>query len=309
MINFACLQLVALLSRVSPVLPFIKYLKMLSASMKAACYFCLLIYILAIQSSMVMAATKDSSTFGITNYAFASYIGTGFYSTSGQDVFVFQLPFKHIIKEETDEEAGWRLNLPLTLGFINFSGLESEELPELDDVGTITFLPGIEYRKKITSDWTLIPFADYGFARDFNHTNNILIIGLGIKSYVNFHTEDGVLTLGNRFLYARESKKETDSNSDYTRILTGLNYRFDQQAHLAGNNLGINLYYANYYYPDDLVFLERTTSPIRVGYENEIGFTIDNISNFLFFSELQLGFGVRFGNDIRVYRLLFSAPF
>ena len=277
--------------------------------MKAFCCACLLFSLFAVQSSTLNAATKDSSTFGITNYAFASYIGTGFYSTSGQDVFVFQLPFKHIIKQETDEEAGWRLNLPLTLGFINFSGLDSEELPELDDVGTITFLPGIEYRKKITSDWTLIPFADYGFARDFNHSNNVLIIGLGIKSYVNFHTEDGVLTLGNRFLYARESKEEAESNSDYTRILTGLNYRFDQQARVAGGDLGINIYYANYYYPDDLVFLDRTTSPVRVGYENELGFTIDNISNFLFFSELQLGFGVRFGNDIRVYRLLFSAPF
>ena len=308
MINFACLQLVALLSRVPPAIPFKKYPTMLPASMKAACYCCLLIYIFVAQNSALNAATKDSSTFGITNYAFASYIGTGFYSTSGQDVFVFQLPFKHIIKEETDEEAGWRLNLPLTLGFINFSGLESE-IPELDDVGTITFLPGIEYRKKITSDWTLIPFADYGFARDFNHTNNVLIIGLGIKSYVNFHTEGGVLTLGNRFLYARESNEDAESNTDYTRILTGLNYRFDQHARIAGSDLGINLYYANYYYPDDLVFLERTTSPIRVGYENEIGFTVDNISNFLFFSELQLGFGVRFGNDIRVYRLLFSAPF
>jgi len=277
--------------------------------MKAFCCACLLFSLFAVQSSTLNAATKDSSTFGITNYAFASYIGTGFYSTSGQDVFVFQLPFKHIIKQETVEEAGWRLNLPLTLGFINFSGLDSEELPELDDVGTITFLPGIEYRKKITSDWTLIPFADYGFARDFNHSNNVLIIGLGIKSYVNFHTEDGVLTLGNRFLYARESKEEAESNSDYTRILTGLNYRFDQQARVAGGDLGINIYYANYYYPDDLVFLDRTTSPVRVGYENELGFTIDNISNFLFFSELQLGFGVRFGNDIRVYRLLFSAPF
>ena len=282
---------------------------MLSTSIKATCFSCLLTCILAGYNSELNAATRDSSTFGITNYAFASYIGTGFYSTSGQDVFVFQLPFKHIIKEETDEEAGWRLNLPLTLGFINFSDLNLENVPELDDVGTITFLPGIEYRKKITTDWTLIPFADYGFARDFNHTNNILIIGLGIKSYIDFHVDAGVLTLGNRFLYARESKQDADSNSDYTRILTGLNFRFDQQASMAGEDLGINLYYANYYYPDDLVFLDRTTSPVRVGYENEIGFTIDNISDFLIFSDLQLGFGVRFGNDIRVYRLLFSAPF
>ena len=256
------------------------------------------------------SSTTTSSTFGVTNFAFASYLGTGFYSTSGQEVFVFQIPLKHTIIEETEEQAGWRLNLPITMGFINFSEADLENPPELDDIGTLTFLPGIEYRKKMTRDWILIPFADYGFAREFSHTNNVLIIGLGIKSYADFHHEGGVLTLGNRFLYAREShQEETKVNHDYTLVQTGLNFRFDQQARIAGADLGLNLYFVNYYYPDDLVFLERTTSPIRVGFENELGFTVDNIPDFLFFKNLQLGFGIRFGNDIRVYRLLFSAPF
>ena len=309
MINWACLQLTTLLSRVLCRTVMNRYSNKLSVPIKAACYYCLFIYIFVGLNSELNAATRENSTFGITNFAFASYMGTGFYSTSGQDVFVLQMPFKHIIREENDEQAGWRLNLPLTLGFINFSDLDIENLPELDDVGTITFLPGIEYRRKITSNWTLIPFADYGFARDFNHTSNVLIIGLGLKSYADFHSDSGVLTLGNRFLYARESSRDADINSDYTRILTGLNFRFDQQARIAGEHVGLNLYYANYYYPDDLVFFDRTTSPIRVGYENELGFTIDSISNFLFFTDIQLGFGVRFGNDLRVYRLLFSAPF
>lgn len=255
------------------------------------------------------AETRADSTFGITNFAFASYLGTGFYSTSGQEVFVFQMPFEHVIKEETDEEAGWALNLPITIGFINFSSVDIENLPELDDVGTLTFLPGIEYRKKIYSNWTLIPFADYGFARDFNHTHNVLIIGAGIKSYAHFDLPGSVFTLGNRLLYARESNEDVDINSDYTLIETGLNFRLNSQTNIGKKNLKANFYYVNYYYPNNLVFFERTTSPIRVGMENEFGFTLSNFPDFLFFSDVQLGFGIRFGNDLRVYRLLFSAPF
>ena len=282
---------------------------MLSTRIKVVRFLGFLTLVFASQINFIQAETRDDSTFGITSFSFASYLGTGFYSTSGQEVFVFQMPFKHTIKEETDQQAGWRLNLPVTLGFINFPSLDIEELPELDDVGTITFLPGIEYRKKITSNWILIPFADYGFARDFNHSNNVLIIGAGLKSYADFDISGAVITLGNRLLYARESNENVDINSDYTLIETGLNFRLDHNADIFGQDIKLNLYYVNYYYPDDLVFFERTTSPIRVGVENELGFTFSNIPDFMFFSDLHLGFGVRFGNNLRVYRLLFSAPF
>ena len=62
----------------------------------------------------VISAAEKQSTFGITNFAFSSYLGTGFYATSGQEVFVIQIPFQYTIREKTNTEAGWVLNLPLT---------------------------------------------------------------------------------------------------------------------------------------------------------------------------------------------------
>jgi len=67
------------------------------------------------------------------------------------------MPFEHAIIEKTDTEAGWVLNLPITIGFINFDSLQLEELPGVNDVGTITFLPGLEYQYPVTPNWTLIP--------------------------------------------------------------------------------------------------------------------------------------------------------
>ena len=57
------------------------------------------------------------------------------------------------------------------------------------------------------------------------------------------------------------------------------------------------------------MFLERTTKPIRVGIEHEIGITFSNIPDFLFFEKPQLGAGVRFGNEVNVFRIIFGAPF
>jgi hypothetical protein len=69
------------------------------------------------------------------------------------------------------------------------------------------------------------------------------------------------------------------------------------------------LYYINFYYPNNLVFFQQTPNPIRVGVEHEVGFTLSNIPDFLFFEKPQIGLGVRFGNNLKVYRLVFGAPF
>ena len=254
-------------------------------------------------------AADDDGSFGLTSFAFASYLGTGFYTTSGQNVFVLQMPFEHIIKQKTETEAGWKLKLPITVGFINFENFNSEELPELDDVGTITFLPGIAYQYPVTRNWTLTPFVDYGFARELAYTSNILIIGSGLKSTFNIHFEESMFTLGNRFLYAREQSEGASSDADYSLIETGLNYRVTSTFFFDDEPIYSNLYYINFYYPNNLVFFEQTENPVRIGIEHEIGITISNIPDFLFFEKPELGLGVRFGNDLKVYRLVFGAPF
>ncbi len=254
-------------------------------------------------------SAEEESAFGVTNFAFSHYLGTGFYTTSGHDVFVFQIPFEHTIKEKTDSEAGWLLNLPLTIGFINFDNLDVEDLPDLDDVGTLTFLPGIEYQYPMSSDWTISYFADYGFARDFNHTSNVLVTGIGVKSSADFHLKNAMVTLGNRFLYAREKSKDANNDSDYSLIETGLNYRVTSDYVFENGPIYSNLYYINFYYPNNVVFLDSTPNPIKVGIEHEVGITLSNIPGFLFFDSPQIGLGVRFGNDVNVFRIVFGAPF
>ena len=270
----------------------------------------LIVFILFFMSIDIATAVEDDGVYGVTNFAFSSYLGTGFYTTAGQNVFVLHLPFDYTIKEKSETEAGWVLNLPVTLGFINFDTIDPSELPNLkNDVKTITFLPGIEYRYPVTPDWTVIPFADYGFARDLDHSNNVLITGIGAKSYANFHHNKNLFTLGNRLLYARERSGDSGNDSSYSLFETGLNYRMTSDQYFDNGALYANFYYINFYYPNDLVFFERTNNPIRVGMENELGVTISNLPNFLFFKKPQLGLGVRFGDNVNVYRIVFGMPF
>jgi len=269
-------------------------------------------YIITVLLSLITKHTygyDDSDTIGLSNFAFSSYLGNGLYTASGQEVFVLQLPLQHNIKEKTDIEAGWILNLPLTIGYVNFDNIKIDNLSDLDDVATLTFLPGIEYQYPVLPYWTVIPFADYGFAHEFNHTANVLVTGVGIKSYADFHFNDGTLTLGNRFLYARERSSGTNDDSDYSLIETGLNYRVTSDYSYDDKQLYANFYYINFYYPNNLILFERTSNPVKVGVESEIGVTMSNIPSFLFFEKPQIGFGIRAGDGVTAYRLVFGTPF
>lgn len=272
----------------------------------------LLLYILFLPgccSNLYAEASKLESTAGLTNFAFASYLGTGLYTSSGQRVFVIQLPFDYTIIQKTDTRPGWLLKLPITFGLLNFKGLDLENLPNIDNVATLTFLPGIEYQYPITPKWTLIPFADYGFARDLNNKANILVFGTGVKNYIKFNHRGNTLTLGNELLFARERTGNSSLDASYSLFETGLDYRMKTRFIFGGKPLMLGFYYINYYYPNDLIFLKQTENPIRVGWENEVGFTFSNLPSSYLFEKPQFGFGVRIGNGIMVYRLVFGMPF
>lgn len=265
--------------------------------------------LLSSRTGNIEAAESVSNAVGLTNFAFSNYLGSGFYTTSGQNVFVLQIPLDYTIKQKTATEAGWLLKLPITIGFYNFDKDITQNAPGITDIGTLTFLPGIEYQRPITPDWSVTPFADYGFAQDLSSTENILVIGAGVKSYYDFHMRNNILTLGNRFLYARAGSKRSNTSADYALIETGLNYRVASGFSFNDKPFYTNFYYINFYYPNTLVFLEETKNPIRVGIENEVGITLSNLPDFLFFDNPQIGLGVRFGNGVNVYRLVFGMPF
>jgi len=113
----------------------------------------------------------------------------------------------------------------------------------------------------------------------------------------------------NRFLYAREKSNDADSADDYILIETGLNYQLPNGFSFTNNAINTNLYYVNYYYPDSLVFFDRATNPIIVGVANEVGITLSNLPDFLFFDAPEIGIGIRYSGDIQVYRIVFGAPF
>ena len=109
----------------------------------------------------------------LTNFAFARYLGSGFYTTGDIRIFVLQLPLTSQLKPLTRDEYGLVLQYPLTLGFtdVSFEGIADGNIPDINDVATLSFVPGLEFQYQVLDNWMLAPFADLGFAHDLGSGN------------------------------------------------------------------------------------------------------------------------------------------
>ncbi len=281
----------------------------------ATCSFCTLLrqLLLAVIFSNTIFATdaysQDQSEAELINFAFSNYLGTGFYTSGGGEVFILRIPLSTTLRPMTSNDAGWVITYPVTLGIANVDEIVEGTVPTLDHVGTLSVIPGVEYHYPVLNNWRLLPFVDLGLARDLVNNVNIRVLGAGVKSYATFDFKRHRLTLGNRFLYADQKNLETSRNSNFAVFETALDYNIPSDLTIFGSFFDISFYYINYYYLKDLVLVDYLDNPISLQNKNEVGFTFSLPEYSWLPDNPRLGFGVQFTKDAELYRIVFGMPF
>lgn len=245
------------------------------------------------------------------NYAFAHYLGTGIYGTSGQAVQVYQVPLSYTVREVGEKAWGVRVLFPVTAGFYDFGagGLWQEGLP--DEVATGSVVPGLELQIPLLENWMLAPAGDYGLAKNFSTGQTVNVYSGSLRSRLGFAWGRRRLVLGNRLLYARHSGDATGGANDFSSLETGLDLAHPSAQRLFGEQVELGLYAVNFRYFDNLTFLRPAKRPVEVTVQNEIGVTLALVEprEWLFFEFSRIGLGVRFGNGLTILRLVIGTPF
>jgi hypothetical protein len=255
------------------------------------------------------ASGQERSEVEQINFSFGNYLGTGFYASGGGEVFILRIPLSTTLRPMTSNDSGWILNYPITVGVANIDRIVDGESPGLEDVGTISLVPGIEYHYPVLYNWQLVPFFDLGIARDLANNVNIRVLGSGVKSFATFDFDRNRLTLGNRFLYADQRNLETGNNSNFAVFETALDYNIPTDFTIHGTYIDYSLYYINYYYLKDLVVVDNLENSISLENKNEIGFTF-RLPDYSWLPESsRLGFGVQITKSAELYRIVFGMPF
>lgn len=253
--------------------------------------------------------SQELSSIELVNFAFSNYLGSGFYASGGGEVYILNIPLSTTLKPMTEDEAGWVVKYPISLGVANIDKIIGGDFPNLDDVGTVSVIPGIEYPYPILPNWQLIPFFDLGIARDVVNNVNLGVLGTGVKSFVTFGFDQNWLTLGNRFLYAAQEDFDSGSYSNFAVFETGLDYNIPTRLSIDGSIISLSFYFLNTYYLKDLVLVDFLDARISLENKNEIGFTFSLPEHAWLPDDSRLGLGVQITRDDELYRLVFGAPF
>ena len=259
--------------------------------------------------------SQDESEVELINFAFSNYLGTGFYASDSGEIFILKIPLSSTLRPMTDNEPGWNFLYPVTLGVSNIDNSALRNIPELDDVsdlndvGTLSIVPGIEYLYPASPNWQVIPFFDLGIARDLANEENIRVLGAGIKNFVTFDLDEKWLILGNRLLYADQENIDRGNHSNFAVIETGLDYNFPTNTTINGSTIYVSFYYINYYYLEDLILVDFPGDRISLENKNELGFTVSLPKYSWLPDNSRLGFGVQITRDGDLYRFVFGTPF
>ena len=179
------------------------------------------------------------------NYAYSSWIGSGFYKIGDRTVYLLRGPFSYTLREADSENWGLELVLPATIGFHD---------NDVGNVGTFTFVPGLQLNYPVLDNWWLKPFGQFGFGKDFSGSDIALIYGAGIKSLATFDLKGSELDFGTAFTWAGQNQSGGGSDSGFSMIDIGLNSRWPTNITVLDRKSDLNLYFVYTQFVNDLNF-------------------------------------------------------
>lgn len=267
----------------------------------------LLLFPALLAEAQVSSSKKDREP---ANYAFANYLGTGIYSTSGQDVTIINLPMTYQPKKQG--ELIYRFRLPVSLGFYDFD-FDTDEVGENvpDSVDTFTFVPGVEVDVPINDQLTLVPYIDLGWSRNFTTNENVIIYSIGLSSIYDFRALGEKHLWVNRLIWAGYETQSSDVTDSFASIQTGLDWRTPWRWGKRGSGSFTTVYGITHWYFSEVDFRrpdQESDDSVTMSYELGFSFGFDKGLDFSLFTLDRVALGYRWSDDLKIWRITFNLP-
>jgi hypothetical protein len=248
------------------------------------------------------------------HFAYANYLGSGIYRTTGQNASLISMPFSYELGKEGKTTYG--LRLPISVGFFDF---ELADLPSLDlpdGVGTITFTPGIAFSYQYSQHLAIESYIDIGYGRNLTTNKSVNIHSSGLSTLYDFDWIGFDSIWANRLYFASYDGNGYDAKDSYAAIQTGIDFGLPLQYKLFGYPFQPRVFATAFWYFSEVDFLipsirsldEKNnvslTNSLEVGFTmmfaKKIGYSWAGID--------RLGVSYRYSKNFSAFRLLFSFP-
>jgi len=247
----------------------------------------------------------------LVNWYYAATFGTGIYTSGDRTVAVLQLPLSHTLREPEEDRWGLRVTLPVSVGFYDyhFDDIFDEGLPER--LGTLSFVPGLELEKQITSRWRLKPYVSAGAGWELEGAGYAWIYDVGLRSRFRIGEDKGVeFALVNRLALAGYDAND-GSSQPISYFAIGLDIVVPTQAELLGRPIVFGMTPAYYHYFRRLRYPEFDDADNSIGEQFELAISVLTRRPFSIagIEVDRIGIAVSGGEGVTAYRLFTSLPF
>jgi hypothetical protein len=230
---------------------------------------------------------------------------------SGSNTEVRDLRVRFHIPIVPLENRSWGLRLRVTL----YAGIYDVALFDEFDFDDISFqslgaTPGVELLLPVGPRWTLKPFADIGYARDFENELDLLLWSVGMRTLGCYEVGQFDLSVGTKVQWFSVHTSNLDLEDRLGELMLGFDATRPVPLHLGKHQAELSGYYIYRYFYDARI--ERDEGdPLTLEASHEIGIRFGTEPRIkLWFIRLpSIGLGYRWGENLRGVRLNFGFPF
>ena len=260
---------------------------------------------------------QDSEDIAV-HWAYSAFLGTGWYKLDGnREVFVLRVPPRWYFRESSISDSGQRqlgieFHFPLTFGMHKLD--EFEDFIDFDNIGTVSFNPGVEIEYPVTERWRLRAYGHLGWGTEIETSDTAWIFDVGVKSRYSFRNGNLDWGLVNEVFYAGFDEKDQGSDS-LGGFMAGFDFSYPISLRSGtGEALQLNWDITYTWLDNDLSFTRTSEISNSVKDEWQIGvaFARRNGPIKIWFLEFQqMGLAYRFNSegDFRAITFKIRAPF
>ena len=247
----------------------------------------------------------------LINWYYAATFGTGIYTAGDRTVGVLKIPVSRTLRESGDDQWGLRLILPVTFGFYDFSfdTVIEDGLP--DRINTFSFVPGLEFEKRIVPRWLLKPYASVGAGWELGGEESAVIYDVGLRSRFRMgeHRET-VLSLVN-WLSLAGFYPSGGHHEPLGMLAIGVDVEVPFGGTLFGRSFVLSILPIYYYYFRRLRFAEFDDPDNKIHEEGELAISVLAKQPFtvLGMNVDRIGVAVRYAADVQGFRIFTTLPF
>ena len=259
------------------------------------------------------ALANDESLLDATpNYMYSAVLGSGFYKVEDATLTLVRIPISMTLREFNSFQPGVKLLIPVTIGYVS---LDPDDLIDRwvpTELGTLSFIPGIEYQYAVGDELILKPFAQVGGGYDFeNDILSGLVIGGGRALWTHQVSTQWQVQLGSSLQWTGGWQQGEGPSSSFGLFELGADFRRNLPVQIGNRQLNGSVFCRWRRFLNDWNIAESPDDPINIDALYEVGFSIGVDQSYdIYGMKLdRLSIGYLWGEDTQAVSFGMDFPF